>query len=235
VIGLLSIIAVGFLVGMRHATDPDHVIAVTTIVSSQSSVRKAALVGAVWGIGHSLTILCVGGAMILARWSIPEPFNNSLEWVVGLMLIFLGLWNMLSDGGQSHQHTHLSSPYAQEGCLNIWRTQVQHSHESPLRSSSSIRSIRLLRPFIVGVIHGLAGSAAVALLILSTIQNVRWALAYLLVFVCGTIMGMMLITSAIALPFTFTNPSIRMNRFLRLSSGVLSLGFGLMMVYQYRF
>src|ERR1700675_833109 len=93
-IGLLSIIALGFFLGMRHATDPDHVIAVTTIVSRYRKISHAALIGAFWGVGHTVTILLVGGGIILFGWVIPARIGLSMEFSVGLMLIFLGILNL---------------------------------------------------------------------------------------------------------------------------------------------
>src|ERR1700722_10402884 len=93
-VALLSIIALGFFLGMRHATDPDHVIAVTTIVSRQQSIRQAALIGILWGVGHTITILAVGSAIILFGIVIPPRLGLSMELSVGLMLIFLGILNL---------------------------------------------------------------------------------------------------------------------------------------------
>src|SRR6202161_2565507 len=93
-IGLLSIVALGFFLGMRHATDPDHVIAVTTIVSRYRKISHAALIGAVWGVGHTLTILLVGSGIILFGWVIPARVGLSMEFSVGLMLILLGIMNL---------------------------------------------------------------------------------------------------------------------------------------------
>ena len=94
IVSLLSVIALGFFLGMRHATDPDHVIAVTTIVARHRSVKHAALIGGLWGVGHTLTILAVGGAIILLGWVIPARVGLSMEFSVGLMLILLGIMNL---------------------------------------------------------------------------------------------------------------------------------------------
>src|SRR3984893_2913765 len=118
-ITLLSIIALGFFLGMRHATDPDHVIAVTTIVSRQRSIRHAALIGALWGLGHTITIFMVGSAIILFGIVIPPRVGLTMEFSVGLMLILLGILNLsgilrritetlapLRLGHHSHPHDH---------------------------------------------------------------------------------------------------------------------------------
>ena len=251
-IGFLSILAVGFFLGMRHATDPDHVIAVTTIVSNQRSSMRAALIGAFWGFGHTLTIFVVGAGIILFNLVIPVRAGLSMELSVAVMLIILGLMNVAgflrsmpagsihshdveevihthphSHGDYIHSHPHAHQP---EG----------HSHSAdhtPLawmdRAFGRVGLYQYLRPFVVGVVHGLAGSAAVALLVLTTIRNYHWAIAYLLVFGVGTIAGMMLITMSLASAFTLVGKGRqKFSRRLALASGLLSLGFGLFVAYQ---
>src|SRR5688500_3644497 len=87
----LSVLALGFLLGMRHATDPDHVVAVTTIVSQQRSVARAAGVGALWGAGHTATIVLVGGAILLFRVAVPPRLGLAMEFAVAVMLVLLGV------------------------------------------------------------------------------------------------------------------------------------------------
>jgi high-affinity nickel-transport protein len=249
---LLSIIALGFSLGMRHATDPDHVIAVTTIVSRQRSIRHAAFIGVLWGLGHTITILLVGSAIILFGLVIPPRVGLTMELSVGLMLILLGVLNLsglmrwitetitpLNAEGHSHLHGHgdfvHSHPHG--------RNPEQHGHSSddnPVgwldRTFGSLGLYQIIRPLAVGIVHGLAGSAAVALLVLTTIRVPSWAVLYLLVFGIGTVAGMMLITAAIAVPFTFSdNRFVRLNRGLGVFSGLLSLAFGFFIVYQMGF
>ena len=249
-ITLLSIIALGFFLGMRHATDPDHVIAVTTIVSRQRSIRHAAVIGALWGLGHTITILAVGSAIIIFGLVIPPRVGLSMEFSVGLMLILLGVLNLSgmmrwitetltppgmhshSDGRGVYFHTHSRGDSAQ-----IFG---RAADEAPVRSTDRIFGrlgvYQVLRPLAVGIVHGLAGSAAVALLVLTTIRVPSWAVVYLLLFGLGTVAGMMLITAAIAVPFTFSESRfIRLNRGLGMVSGLVSLAFGLFIVYQMGF
>jgi cytochrome c biogenesis protein CcdA len=240
-INFLSILAVGFFLGMRHATDPDHVIAVTTIVSNQRNRTRAALIGAFWGVGHTLTIFVVGTGIILFNLVIPVRIGLSMELCVAIMLIVLGLINVAgflramptgsihSDDEEKiiHSHPHAHQPEA-------------HPHPSDHTSLpwldrvlGRIRLYQYLRPFMVGVVHGLAGSAAVALLVLTTIRDFHWAIAYLLVFGVGTIAGMMLITMSIASAFRIVgNGRQKFSRRLALASGLLSLAFGLLVAYQ---
>ncbi len=245
----LAVMVLGFFLGMRHATDPDHVIAVTTIVARERTISGAATIGAAWGLGHTLTILVVGGGIILFGWVIPPRIGLSMEFSVGLMLIVLGLINLSgtmrgfgtsrldrgaplrhahphSHGDYVHTHTHSHDPEA-------------HPHEpeqTPLnwldRHVGGVESYQFVRPLIVGVVHGLAGSAAVALLVLTTIRDPAPAVWYLLVFGLGTIVGMMMMTAVIVLPFTHTNHRSRsLGGGLRIASGVISVGFGLFIAY----
>ena len=179
------------MLGMRHATDPDHIVAVTTIVSRERSVAKAAGIGAVWGIGHTITLLLVGGAIIAFKVAVNARLGLSLELCVAVMLIVLGALNLFD---------------------------VRTKSDRPKAS----------RPFFVGVVHGLAGSAAAALLIVPLIDDPRWAALYLFTFGFGTIVGMALITVTIAAPSLLAAahmPSLQ--RSLRLASGAVSLVFGL--------
>jgi high-affinity nickel-transport protein len=250
-ITLLSILAVGFFLGMRHATDPDHVIAVTTIVSNQRNSARAALIGAFWGVGHTLTILVVGAGIILFNLVIPVRLGLSMELCVAVMLIVLGMVNVSAflrsmpagfTGDQEDQKTIHSHPHSHGNYVHDHahgHGPEVHSHPSdqtPAWLDGMFGNVGLyqnLRPFVVGVVHGLAGSAAVALLVLTTIRNVRWAIAYLLVFGVGTIAGMMLITMSIASAFTLAGRGRqKFSARLALASGVLSLAFGLFVAYQ---
>jgi len=239
---------------MRHATDPDHVIAVSTIVSRHRSVTHAAAVGVLWGIGHTITILIVGGGIVIFGWVIPARIGLSMEFSVGLMLILLGILNLTgflqwlaeifparhgsSGNAAVHSHAHAHGDYVHTHPHS--HNPESHPHEperTPLnwfdRHFGGLGLYHALRPLVVGLVHGLAGSAAVALLVLATIRNPGWALAYLLVFGVGTISGMMLITGALALPFSVASPRFtRLNWSMRVLSGVISLAFGLFVVYQ---
>ena len=251
----LAILAIGFFLGMRHATDPDHVIAVSTIVSRERSIAKAAFIGVLWGLGHTLTILAVGAAIILFGLAIPARVGLTMEFCVGLMLILLGVLNLTGTmkwmsekfspahppiaGEHAHIHEHGAKMHFH------WHShapQSEHHGESLAppaaleRSFAGLGLYQSLRPLFVGIVHGLAGSAAVALLVLSAIREPKWAVLYLLVFGLGTIAGMMLITSIIALPFSFAGYRFAwLNRSLITGSGILSLAFGLFVCYQIGF
>jgi high-affinity nickel-transport protein len=251
----LAILAIGFFLGMRHATDPDHVIAVSTIVSRERSISKAAFIGVLWGLGHTLTILAVGAAIILFGLAIPARVGLTMEFCVGLMLILLGALNLTGAAKWmsekfspahppvSGEHVHIHEHNAK---LHFhWHSHAPESehHAATLappqaleRSFAGLGRYQALRPVFVGIVHGLAGSAAVALLVLSAIREPKWAVLYLLVFGIGTIAGMMLITSVIALPFCFAWYRFAwLNRSLVTGSGILSLVFGLFICYQIGF
>lgn len=218
-ITLVSILFLGFSLGMRHATDSDHVIAVTTIVSRQRSIRSAALTGVFWGIGHSLTLLVVGGAIIFFGIVIPQRVGMSLEFGVALMLILLGALNL-------------------RGTVRLLRSGTAGLDER--EDLSRAREVdkpygRGMRPAIIGVVHGLAGSAAIALLVVPLIQRPIWAVIYLLVFGLGTIAGMMLMTATIAVPITYSTRFNFFHRHFGTAAGVLSVAFGFFLAYQIGF
>ncbi|HEV2387784.1 MAG TPA: hypothetical protein VGS20_11080 [Candidatus Acidoferrales bacterium] len=236
---LFLIVGIGFLLGMRHATDPDHVIAVTTIVARQRSYRHAMFVGAIWGVGHTATIFGVGSAIILFGVVIPPRIGLSMELCVGLMLILLGVLNLTgitrwitrrftrdaltaAAGSQSHS---LGS-FAPRPGDPASQTRVE-------RTGNKLGLYQALRPLLVGVVHGMAGSAAVALLVLAAIPKPAWGVVYLLIFGAGTIAGMTLITAAIAVPCVRSfGRSARLNDALALGSGLLSLAFGVFIAYR---
>jgi sulfite exporter TauE/SafE len=190
----VSVAVLGLLLGLRHATDADHVVAVTAIVSRERTLRRAGAIGALWGIGHSLTVLAVGGSIVAFRLVIPPRVGLGLEFAVALMLILLGFANL------RHTHAEVIAP------SGTWR------------------------PLLVGTVHGLAGSAAVALLVLATITETSAALGYLAVFGLGTIVGMMIVTVMLAAPALYAASRVhRLQRGIRLAAGALSVVFGVLL------
>jgi hypothetical protein len=190
-----SILALGFFLGMRHATDPDHVVAVTTIVAGEGSVGRASRIGALWGVGHTATILVVGAAIILFGLVIPPRLGLAMEFAVAMMLVTLGVLTLTGRAAAS-----AASP---------------------------------LRPMLVGLVHGLAGSAFVAMLVLTTIPTPSLGVAYLLIFGVGTVAGMALITMAIALPSAYGAVRFaRIQRHIQVAAGAVSVVFGLYLAHQ---
>jgi len=221
VLSFIGILILGFFLGMRHATDPDHVIAVTTIVTRQRGVAKAGIIGALWGMGHTFTIFVVGAAIILFKVAIPPRVGLSMEFAVGLMLILLGVLNLTGILRRLQQEFTPSADIAPSGGGRF---------ERALREMGLYNA---LRPLVVGIVHGLAGSAAVALVVMAAISDPWWAIAYLFLFGLGTIAGMMVMTTILALPIGYTGRRFSgWNHAMTFASGLLSVGFGLFLSYQ---
>jgi high-affinity nickel permease len=221
VLSFIGILILGFFLGMRHATDPDHVIAVTTIVTRQRGVAKAGIIGALWGMGHTFTIFVVGAAIILFKVAIPPRVGLSMEFAVGLMLILLGVLNLTGILRRLQQEFTPSADIAPSGGSRF---------ERALREMGLYNA---LRPLVVGIVHGLAGSAAVALVVMAAISDPWWAIAYLFLFGLGTIAGMMVMTTVLALPIGYTGRRFSgWNHAMTFASGLLSVGFGLFLSYQ---
>jgi high-affinity nickel-transport protein len=230
-VSFIGIVLLGLFLGMRHSTDPDHVVAVSTIVSRERSVSHAALIGILWGVGHTLTISVVGSAIILFGLVIPARIGLSMEFSVAVMLILLGVLNLT---GALRWLTEKFTPRSQSMQKSATTSEASRAAESSVhRAVNRYGLYQLLRPLVIGLVHGLAGSAAVALLVLSTIRSPLWAIAYLVVFGVGTIAGMMLMTMLIALPIAYTgNRFARAGNYLGAFSGVVSTAFGMFLVYQ---
>jgi high-affinity nickel-transport protein len=256
----LAIALLGLVLGMRHATDPDHVIAVTTILSREHRLGAATRVGVVWGLGHTLTVLIVGAAIIVFKIAIPTRLGLAMESAVAIVLILLGVNAAASlvrgaanrmRGGSSrdeglivHAHAHAhddamhSHPHVHADLHGHdhedFDDATHHDHRIDADRLPSFAARRpLLRSFAVGLVHGLAGSAAIALLVLSAIPSPLWATLYLAIFCVGTIIGMGLITTAIATPFMVASRRASLIRQgLVTGSGLLSFGFGLFLAYR---
>lgn len=230
---VLFVSGLGLILGMRHATDADHLVALSTILSKQRSVKRAAVIGSVWGLGHTITIFAVGSLIILFGVHIPTRLGLSMEFSVAVMLVVLGLLNLT--GVTQRVTTHFTR--ADHHHDSAWKqtSQNQTSGEA-IAPSKGLGLYHYIRPLVIGLVHGLAGSAAVALLVLSTIHSPLWATAYLLIFGLGTIVGMMLMTTMIAVPLTYGGRRFAaLNGCLAGISGVVSLCFGLFLMYQLGF
>jgi hypothetical protein len=249
-LNVVSFLFLGFFLGMRHATDADHVVAIATIVSRERSMAGSALIGAAWGVGHTVTVIAVGAAIIVFGVVIPPRLGMSMEFAVGIMLVLLGVLTftgMGRGGGVTHAHAGVPGVHKLDVHDHLhshgdYLHRHPHGHgpgthghadeHTPLAriDRSVLGRIAFydwLRPFVVGLVHGLAGSAAVALMILSIIREPVAALGYLLLFGLGTVVGMMLITLILSAPFAFTAVNLpKFNWRLRVAAGLVSFSFG---------
>jgi sulfite exporter TauE/SafE len=227
---LLAAFGLGLLLGIQHALDPDHLIAVSTIVSEHKNFKWASLIGAFWGLGHTTTLFIVGLLVIGLRLTIPPRLGSGLELLVAVMLVILGLNVLRKAFGAErvHLHTHSHNP--------VTHTHL-HAHENPAQDHAHAHAFKAMRrPFIVGMVHGLAGSAALMLLVLSTIQSPIGGLVYIVIFGLGSVGGMLLLSGIISLPFILTAQRFTLlNRWIRVFAGVASVTFGIYLAWEIGF
>ncbi len=223
-----AILGLGFLIGLKHATEADHLAAVSTIVTERRSLLGSAIVGGVWGLGHTISLVVVGIFVLLLNFQVSEQTERTLEFGVGVMLVLLGLnvLRKLFQGGKLHFHAHEHGArvHAHPHLHETGEKNQPHTHHGLAFSP---------RALIVGMVHGLAGSAALMLLVLPTIESRPLGLLYIIVFGIGSIGGMMLMSFLVALPFTLT--AFRFNRFnhiLQSVAGLVSIGLGLYIIYE---
>lgn len=234
-VGIFALLGLGLVFGLKHAIEVDHVVAVTTLVSEHRSVWRSTLVGGLWGAGHTASIMVVGVLVLVFRVAIPLPVTKWLEFSVALMIISLGVLAMMkvlrrrsdvhlhrhSHDGQSHVHIH----FHEHG--------TEHASSASTHTHSHAISQVGFKPLVVGAIHGLAGSAALTLLVLTQIQPVWLALLYLTLFGIGSTVGMMLMSGLIGLPFMFSDRRLtEVNYGLQSVAGGLSIAFGLWYAFQ---
>jgi high-affinity nickel-transport protein len=211
-------LAFGFLLGLRHSTDADHVVAVTAVASREKNARGALRVGALWGLGHSATLLLAGGILILFGLVIPPKLAQGFELVVAAMLVVLGMANC-----RSHRHESVAGHSPTEGA-NEASTQAPRSRPA------------LWRPVLIGVVHGLAGTGALTLLVLTTIPRAELALLYLTVFGLGTVLGMLCLSGALAVPLSLAvRRAAAFEPLLVRFTGLASVAFGLFLAYRIGF
>ena len=219
----VGILIIGFALGLQHAVEADHLAAVSTIVSEKKSLFSASIVGGFWGLGHTISLFVVGALVIFLKLQISETAEARLEAIVGVMMIALGI-NALrklfsADTVHIHKHEHGTREH-----VHI------HSHGNEPVASHHRFSIRSV---MIGMVHGLAGSAALMLLVVPTIASPWVAMSYILVFGVGSIGGMMAMSFLIGLPMHFTlNRFTALNKSLKLIAGCFSLILGGLIVYE---
>ncbi|MBL8191417.1 MAG: urease accessory protein UreH [Acidobacteria bacterium] len=223
----LATLGLGFVIGLRHALDTDHLAAVSTIVSERKHWLSSLLIGGLWGIGHTVSLLIAGIAVVFMNLNI-EKYEKPLEFCVALMLIGLGMNVLikLARGGKIHFHEHEHGRH---------RHNHPHIHDdNPEPEPHTHHGVKLgIRPLVIGMIHGLAGSAGLLLVLLATIKSTALAFGVIAIFGIGSIGGMMLMSLVLSLPLHLTaNSFSRTNVTVHALAGVFSLGFGLLMAYE---
>ncbi|MBI2859548.1 MAG: sulfite exporter TauE/SafE family protein [Chloroflexi bacterium] len=248
-----EVVLFGLLLGVRHAFDPDHLVAVTTIVSEYKNPLRAVWIGVSWGLGHTTTLLLAGGTLLLLGVRIPENYARFFEFLVGVMLIVLGaqtFWSFRRN--KVHLHPHRHEAEGEHKHFHFHQETADHSSHPHPRWKTWGRLIldgikpdehglgnarRDLRPFFrlksyaVGTVHGLAGSAALMLLVLAGIRSPWSGIGYMALFGLGTVLSMGVISIAISLPFTISGKIPRANRIVQAVAGAASIAFGVGLIY----
>ena len=215
----LATLGLGFVLGLKHAFDSDHLIAVSTIVTREHSPWRSLWIGLFWGAGHTLMLLLVGLVVLGMKQKIPAPVELSLECLVGVMLVGLGLATLLDWWRRRvHVHSHHHDGAAHTH-FHAHAEDAGHSHVHRLRLG--------VKPLMIGMVHGLAGSAALMLVILATIPSPTLGLAYIGIFGVGSVLGMGLVSLLMGFFFSYSLPRLYdVSQTIRLATGVLSAAFG---------
>ena len=214
----ISLLGLGFLSGLRHAFEADHIASVSTI-TSRNSIRKSSLLGVFWGFGHAIALFIAGLVVLLLKITIPQKLALFFEFIVALMLIALGM-NVLFAIKKEKMHLHRHG-----------KTEHIHLHSHKSASHHLHVHVPLKKSLVIGLIHGLAGSAALTLLILAGISSTMLGLFYILLFGLGSMLGMALVSSIISLPFRLIPNNLQTaQKLLGLSTGIISIIIGLFMI-----
>ena len=238
-LGLLAALALGVVLGLKHSLDPDHVVAVSTIVSQYRNPLRSFWVGVSWGLGHTTTLLLIGIVIIALRLTIPDRLALLLEFSVGIMLVGLGVQVVYSFRKKRvHQHSH---GHEEEDHLHF-HSHAQAQQETKAKNVEHHNDTGVGKPFlrkksyVVGLVHGVAGSAALTLLVLASIESPWAGLVYILLFGLGSILSMGVMTIFISFPFVYSaNRLPNLNRIIQFSVGTLSILFGFFLMYEIGF
>ena len=233
--GALAALVLGLLLGLKHATDADHVVAVSTIVSEYRNAWRGIWVGASWGLGHTTPLLILGIIILLLKDPVAEAYEDVapfLEFGVGIMLVLLGLqvfWNLRRRRIHVHEHEHENDPHRHLHTHELATTpESHHGFFNPGKPFFRMKS------YVVGVVHGLAGSAAVMLVVLTTevVSSFLVGLFYILLFGLGTVLSMAAITLLMGIPFAISGQFERVNRVIAGVAGTTTILFGLFLMYE---
>jgi sulfite exporter TauE/SafE len=222
-----AILGFGFLLGLKHATEADHLAAVSTIVTERKSLFSSALIGGIWGLGHTISLFIAGIFVLLLNFQISEQTERTLEFCVGIMLFLLGVnvIRKLAQGGHLHFHAHEHAGH---------KHVHPHIHEKAGEEAHMHHGFSFSpRALFIGMVHGLAGSAALMLLVIPTIESRAVGLLYIIIFGIGSIGGMMLMSFLVGLPFSLTAKKFnRLNHLLQGVAGLVSIALGLFIIYE---
>lgn len=238
----LSVLVLGFLLGMKHATDADHLAAVATLATRSRSLSQAMALGTAWGLGHTATLVMFGGLVLALGTALPQGTVQGLELAVGGMLILLGsdvlrrLWGRrihlhthAHDGGLRHVHAHVHA--GEHGPHRL----SPHTHQHAAPPSVELRSLPPWRAVAVGVMHGLAGTAALAVFSVDTTASPQAALLYLVLFGAGSVAGMALLSVAIAVPLRLSADRMHAHTAMSALVGAGTVMLGLLIFYDIGF
>ena len=253
---LWEALVLGLVLGVRHAFDADHLVAVSTIVSEYRNPLRAIWIGVSWGLGHTTTLLLAGIGVLLLHLRIPENLSLWFEFAVGVMLVLLGIQTFLAFRQRKvhiHSHSHPGDESGHHQHFHSHEAGTEHSHHTPGRwenltkflvagitagehkpesTGKSMRPFFRLKSYVVGTVHGVAGSAALMLVVLASMKSMWEGVTYILVFGLGSVVSMGIISIFTSLPFTSSSRAPRLNRTLRIVAGTLSIVFGLVLMYQ---
>ena len=223
ILELVTSSGLGSLLGMRHALEPDHLAAVSTLVTHERSSYKAALLGACWGLGHTFSLLIVGAALVLLRAEMPPRVADLFEFFVAIMLVGLGVRAMLQaarqgNSGPARVHQH---------------GQLTHAHGAAAPHVHIGTWTLARRPLLVGAVHGLAGSGALTALVLANLPSTTARLAYMGLFGLGSTAGMAVLSGLLGWPLARAGSNRGVARAITFAVGVLSTGLGLAWGYPY--
>ena len=223
-LNFLTILSLGFILGLQHATEADHVAAVSTIVSQTKNLKKSLLTGAFWGLGHTATLFVIGFTLLALKLTIPPIVSNFFELGIGVMLAFLGIETLISlRKNESFPHVHYHEHDQNHQHLHVHQHKYHHSQEHLHHHKKSI---------ILGMFHGLAGSGALVVLVISSVDSLWYGLILILIFGLGSIIGMSLVSTLIGLPFILLKGSSSLTKAIQAITGLISILVGITLVYE---
>ena len=227
------VLTLGLVIGLKHAFEPDHIAAVSTQISIQKNnsqslkqrimegAFKSSLIGAIWGAGHTTTLVLIGLLVYVLSINIPEVFFSGSEFLVGIMLIFLAFTTLSNKKLFKIKHMH---PHTHEG--SIVHTHP-HEHDSVHKHTH--------KSYMIGCIHGLAGSGALVVVTAAALNSVQEVLSFILIFGFGSVIGMVLVSSLIGIPFALSKKTSSLNQTLRFVTAAVSLLIGCTIIYEVAF